>query len=258
MRSFCLLFASICVFGSLLISCEQAFGDDSLEKAKKVFEKSKKDADERMVRAFDKVIEGLKNNKRIPVETRSRHVNSMEAEKKRFKDSNDLPESDVMLETTVEYLNLIHAKRLVLQKEYQKALEEQLDDRDEFDRISRDKAIFDAKLPSRDDFVSSSNWHGNRTFSGGNAVDFHLHVFQIENNSFKGHIWQDVHSISGKSGWEFEGKIEGNAVMLTTTKMLHGGSRRLDMKGFVIGRRLILTACVNGKPAKDFVNLGKQ
>lgn len=257
MRSTCTLHVAICTFSFLLGSSVGA-GENSLEKAKKSFEVSKKEADKRMVRAFEKAIDALKKDKRIPVETRSRHAAAMEAEKKRFELSNDLPASDVMLKTTVEYLNLVHSKRVLLQKEFQKSLEDTIDDRTEFNRISADKALFDAKLPSRDEFVSGSNWHGNRTFSGGNAIDFHLHVFQIENNSFKGHIWQDVHSISGKSGWEFEGNLEGNVVTLTTTKMLHGGARRLELAGFVIGRRLILTARVNGKPIDDFVSVGKQ
>lgn len=233
-------------------------GSESLDKKQKTFETKKKDADKKMVQAFDKVVENIQRDKSLPVETRSRRIASVQAEKATFESANDLPESDVMLGATVEYLNLLQLLRADLQKAFEVALEKALGDKPEFDRISNEKAVWEAKLPGRDEFTSNSNWFGNRTFSNGTTVEFNVHVFGIENNSFKGHIWQDFRSVSGKSGWEFEGKIEGNKVMLTTTKMLHGSARRLDLQGYVIGKRLIFTAHVNGKPSKDFASTRKQ
>ena len=243
----------------LLISAVAVAADSSksFEKDLKVYQKDKKDADTKMGKAFDKIAAQIRNNKSLPPETRNRHFMQIQAEKERFTKSNQLPESDDMLPATIAYLNELHDKRLKVQRTFDDALSNAIGNQPEFDRISTAKDAWQADLPSRYEFVKNTEWHGNRTFENGTTVDFHVHVFDVQNNSFEGHLWQDVFT-GGKSGWVYEGMMEGNAIVLKTIKMLHGNPRTIEFRGFVIGRRLVFTAIVNGKPAKDFASVGKK
>jgi hypothetical protein len=47
--------------------------------------------------------------------------------------------------------------------------------------------------------------------------------------------------VAGKSGWDYEAKLEGNQFLVTTTKMLHGAKRKLNFRGYIIGRRIVMT-----------------
>lgn len=225
------------------------------------FEASKREADNKFVGAFDKVIANIKKSKKSkswPIETRNQYVTEVRSEKALFQTNRILPKSDLLLPSTVEYLNLLLTISVPLRRTFHTSLEGAQGNAAEYDRISQEKQKWEARLlPGRDQFVSSTKWRGTRTFSTGTAVDFHVNVFQIEGNSIKGSLWQDTRSRS-KAGWEFQGKLEGNAVALTTTKMLYGKARQLDLQGFVIDHRLVFRTIVNGTPSNDFVNVSRQ
>ena len=92
----------------------------------------------------------------------------------------------------------------------------------------------------------------------GRVVDFHVHITRGENNSFEGEIWQNVQITNAKLGWAFEGKLDGNAIELVTTKTLYGKTPPLDLRGFVVGHRLVFAVCANGNPVNDFISVVKK
>jgi len=236
----------------LLAGTVTAQDSDKWEKGLDDWKAEKKKVDKRMIQAFDKIEASVKKNKSLPAETRNRHISSLQEQQARFENSQTLPESDLMLQATVDYLDALHAKAIPLRKLFDQALEKEVGNKIRFDEISVAKEKWQAELPGREELTGGSEWHGTRTFPNGTTVDFHFHVFKIEDNSFKGHIWQDVGSVAGKTGWEFEAKREGNQVLLTTTKMLHGAARTVGFRGYVIGRRLVLThTTYDGKPVTD-------
>jgi hypothetical protein len=225
---------------------------DKLERGLDDWKAEKKKVDKRMVQAFEKVKANTKKNKSLPAETRNRYIEILDVQQTQFESSQTLPVSDLMLQPTIEYLDSLHAKATPLRRLFDQALEREVGNRLRFDEIAKSKEKWQAELPGRDELASNTEWHGNRTFSSGTTIDFHFHVFEIKDNSFKGHIWQDVGSVSGKSGWEFEAKREGNQILLTTTKMLHGAARTIAFRGYVIERRIVLTqTSYNGKPVND-------
>ncbi len=225
--------------------------DDELQS----FEAAKRVADKKFVNAFDMVLASIGKNKSWPVETRSRHITTVSSEKTEFETNKKLPLSDLMLPATIDYLSLLLEKSIPARKSFQKALEKTLRNKPETDRIASEKEKWESRLlPGRDAFGPRTNWHGTRTFATGSTTDFHVHVFKIEDNSITGTFWQDTHT-AGKSGWDFEGKLEGNVVVLTSTKIKRGRVRHLALHGFVIDRRLVFRSFVNGKPTNGFVSV---
>lgn len=226
---------------------------DKLGKGLEDWKVEKKKVDKRMVQAFDKIEAGIKKDKSLPVETRNRHLTVLQEQQAQFEKLQKLPESDLMLQATIDYLDALHAKATPVRKLFDQALEKEVGNKTRFDEISAAKEKWQKDMPGRDEFTGGTEWHGTRIFSKDAAtIDFHFHVFKIVDNSFKGHIWQDLGSVSGKTGWELEAKQEGNQLVLTTTKMLHGSPRTLGFRGYVIGRRVVLTTTTyNGKPVTD-------
>lgn len=202
---------------------------------------AKSKADKKLIQAFDRTIANIKRNKMLPAETRNRHVITVQNQKSAFEQQNQLPEFDHLLLPTIAYLDEMHLASTSLRIHFEKALDQAIGQEQQFREIAAAKELWQSKLPSRGELAARTEFHGNRTFTTGATVDFHFHVGQFENNSFSGQIWQDVLSVSGKSGWQFEGKMEGNQFVITTTKMLHGAPRKLDFRGYVIGRRIVMT-----------------
>ncbi len=218
-----------------------AQGDAKLNKQWEAWKSAKEKAGKRMQQAFDRKIVDYKKNRQLPAETRNAHVTKLQEQKLEFVKSGELPQFDDMLPATIDYLDMLQTAAAPLQSNFERALEQAIGKGAEFDAIEELKEQWQSELPSRDELAGNSEFHGTRTFSDGVTIDFHFHVHQFENNTFGGHIWQDVHNVVGKAGWEYEAKLEGNQFLVTTRKMLHGTPRKLNFRGYIIGRRVVMT-----------------
>jgi len=209
---------------------------------------AKAKADQQMTAQFQRQMQSLKANRSLPAETRHRYISDLQVQRTNFIKRQELPAFDFMLPTTIDYLDTLHAAATPIRVQFDRQLEQRVGT-PEFDQISAAKALWQQNLPGRDAIAAGAEFHGTRTFLQGNAVDFHFHIRACQHDSFSGQIWQDVHNIGAKTGWAYEAKLEGNRILLTTTKMLHGQPRKLDFRGYIIDRRIVMTLThKNGKP----------
>lgn len=220
---------------------------------------AKSKADQQMAAQFQRQIQVLKSNRNLPAETRHRHISDLQEQRTNFQKRQELPAFDLMLPSTVAYLDTLHTAATPIREQFDRRLE-QLVGTPEFEQVSAAKQHWQQSLPGRDEIAAGADFHGTRTFLKGTAVDFHFHVRACEHDSFSGQIWQDVHNVGTKTGWAYEAKLEGNRILLTTTKMLHGQPRKLDFRGYIIDRRIVMTLThKDGKPLTgDLVSVWKK
>ena len=239
------------------VTVANADATNEFDSAVKKYQTLKSNSDKKMLKAFDRVIAQIRTNRNLSAETRNRHILEIQDEKQRFVKSNELPYSDGMLLPTLAYVNELYGKSTRLNVMFESALERAIGDRKEFDRIESIKDRVQSILPGRTEIGGNTQWNGSRALANGRVVDFYVRITRYQNNSFEGEIWQDV-TTGGKTGWAFEGKLEGNAIELVTKKILYGKAGQMDLRGFVIGNRIILMTFANGMQTNEVVSVNKK
>ena len=216
-------------------------------------------AHQQMAQQFDKRLQQIRSNRSQSPEARDRYIRELQQQRDNFAKNHHLPASDLMLSATIAYLDSLHRAAIPLRVRLDRQLQQTVGT-SEFAAAYAVKQQWASSLPGQDELAAQTEFRGNRTFLKGAAVDFSMSVHKFEKGSFSGHIWQDAHSVSGKSGWAFDAQLEGNQFLLSTTKMLHGQARRLSFRGYVIERRIVMTLThKDGRPLTgDFVSIWKK
>ena len=256
-REYWALLAILCLV-PLLASA--AGDEDKLTKLIERWREARDKANVHLLEAFDQMDREVTRSKTIPAETKANYLTSLREQREDFDNYAMLPEDDAMLPAVIAYLDTIHTSALPVFQSFENAMQEAVRMKGDVERIAAVKDKWLEELPDAGAVQPRTAFHGNRRWKNGVTLDFHLHINKFEKNSFNGAIWQDVHSIPGKTGWEYHGKLEGNQMVLVSTKMLHGAQRRIEFRGYVIGDRIVMTVTsINGKRQNgDFISLWKK
>lgn len=232
---------------------------DRLNKAFAAFEEARRDADQTLVKGLEQAASAVRKDRSLAVGEKANLLEEINDAKASFQVARTLPVSDRLIILSINYLDRLQPKIAAMQQLQREALEKNLDDAQVFEEFRKRQEQWEDSLPGAGELSSPAQWHGRRVFrKDGTAVDFHLHLDSGENGILKGSFWQDAGNTWTKVGLAFEGRREGNRVVITTTGTLHGKARKLDMAGYLIERRLVLQVLsVNGKPAGDFISLRK-
>lgn len=216
-------------------------------------------ADRQFMDHFERQICQIRSDRTLGPEARQSAILKTKELRDDFAEHRQLPQGDAMLPATIAYLDTLHQAARPYRRKLDQALVK-AEGTPEFDQLSALKRNWQQSFPGCDELRTRTEFHGTRTFLKGNAVDFHLHVLAFDGRSFSGHLWQDVWSVPGKSGWAYKAELEGNQFLLTTTKMLHGQPRTLRFRGYIIERRIVMTLThLNGEPLTgDLASLWKK
>lgn len=242
----------ICVLTRAAWSGESS---DLLEEWKVIETKASK----QLLVQFQRQMQSIKSDRSLSAEVRHRYLSDLEEQRTRFAEDHVLPELDMMLQPTIAYLDTLHTAATPIRKNFEKQLEKVVGT-PEFEKVVAQKDDWERRFPGNGELKARDEYHGTRMFLKANSLDFHFHILAMENNSFSGHIWQDVQSVSGKSGWACEGKLEGRQFVIATTKMLHGAPRTLHFRGYILNRRIVMTTTQkDGKPVTgDLISIWKK
>jgi hypothetical protein len=239
-----------------------SFADDSTELSRRVSEwrTAKQKADRLLSRTFGQRIEALKRSHDVSPEVRNAKIEVLKDQKSRFENEYELPNYDNMLPATIQYLDLLHEAATPMRKWFDQALEDAVGSGEKYDTLAAAKKTWQSELPGRDEFGPNTEFHGTNTFLNGKTVDCHLDVWNINGNVFVGQIWQNTASVPDKTGWQYEARLEGNQFLLETTKMIHGNPLQVSLRGYVIGRRIIMKIThLDGKPKQSgYISLWKK
>jgi hypothetical protein len=212
------------------------------------WQQAKAKADAGLVRAIDQKVAALKKDRTQPAEIRNEFIEVFQEQKQRFVSSGELPEGDYLLPASLAYLDSLHKASQPVRAKFEKQLEAAVGTGDQFDSIQAAKQKWETDLPGRGEFAARTEYHGTVALPD-RTTDLHLHVTHFEDSVSLCDVWRDLGDAGQKRGWQFGGKLDGNELTLVSTKMLHGPPNSLMLRGYIVGKRLIMTVTLsNGKP----------
>jgi len=175
-----------------------------------------------------------------------------------FERDNDLPDHPALIPLSYSYAKSTQRIMLDAEKLRQDIVAEGLRSEGTFGvaQIRQLERRVEAIIEGSDSFRPGSEWHGKRTYLGGDSQGIHIFIDKVVGNQFTGRLRQSYQN--GTSDvMEIAGMRVGSDVGFRTTGMNLGAGRNLKFDGALVGSRLfaqVSGTAASGKPASGFIS----
>ena len=222
------------------------------------FEKAKRAADEKAVKAFDNLIEIAKSGPAIKEAARAELTEKSLKAKSQFITTWDWPDDPTYGLTKPEYdYNDELAKAFApVSKGFEQTLKayREANDTKAVSRLLDEKAkLVTTHFPARESFAVNTTWAGNRVGPKGSTSPFRMKLTVVKDFTFEAEVQQNP-TTRDHPIYEVTGYMDGNKLLFSTATQKQGPPQKLTFSGYLSTGRLFLDidgVTTKGKTIKD-------